>query len=113
MPRPKVYLFQKVAVYFGTDSRWEPISRGSLHGWYVGGGASLIGETYMHPSWTVPIKSDAVLLVETMVGYTTRLGNIPANFRLNVRNVTDEHYLNGTFQYGEPRTFLASIGLKF
>jgi outer membrane receptor protein involved in Fe transport len=48
-----------------------------------------------------------------MVGYATRLGNIPANFRLNVRNLTDEHYLNGTFQYGEPRTFIASVGLKF
>ena len=87
--------------------------RGALHGWYLGGGASLIGETYMHPSWTVPIKSDAVLLLEAMVGYATKLGNIPANFRLNVRNLTDEYYLNGTFQYGEPRTFLASVGLRF
>jgi outer membrane receptor protein involved in Fe transport len=87
--------------------------RGNLHGWYVGGGASLIGETYMHPSWTIPIKSDAVVLVETMVGYATKLAGIPANFRLNVRNLTDEHYLNGTFQYGEPRTFLASVGLRF
>ena len=61
----------------------------------------------------VPIKSDAVLLVETMVGYATKVAGIPANFRLNVRNLTDEHYLNGTFQYGEPRTFLASVGLQF
>ncbi len=104
---------ESVPKYTATFWNKYTFGRGALHGWYVGGGASLIGETYMHPSWTVPIKSDAVLLVETMVGYTTRLGNIPANFRLNVRNVTDEHYLNGTFQYGEPRTFLASIGLKF
>ncbi|MFM7750800.1 MAG: TonB-dependent receptor domain-containing protein, partial [Opitutaceae bacterium] len=104
---------ESVPKYTATFWNKYTFARGVLHGWYVGGGASLIGETYMHPSWTVPIKSDAVLLIETMVGYATRLGNIPANFRLNVRNVTDEHYLNGTFQYGEPRTFLASIGLKF
>jgi hypothetical protein len=33
--------------------------------------------------------------------------------RVNVRNITDEHYLNGTFQYGEPRTVIGTVGLGF
>ena len=111
-PREVGSHLESVPKYTATFWNKYTFGRGSLHGWYVGGGASLIGETYMHPSWTVPIKSDAVLLIEAMAGYATRLGNIPTNFRLNVRNLTDEHYLNGTFQYGEPRTFIASVGLK-
>ncbi len=112
-PREVGSHLESVPKYTATFWNKYTFGRGQLHGWYVGGGASLIGETYMHPSWTVPIKSDAVLLVEAMAGYATRIGNIPANFRLNVRNLTDEHYLNGTFQYGEPRAFLASVGLQF
>jgi hypothetical protein len=30
-----------------------------------------------------------------------------------VKNLTDEHYLNGTFQFGEPRTIIGTIGFKF
>ncbi len=86
---------------------------GRLRGAYVGGGVSVLGETYEHPSWTVPIVSDPVALVDVMLGYATKLGGLPVDLRLNVRNLTDEHYLNGTFQYGEPRTFIASVGLKF
>ncbi len=86
---------------------------GSLRGAYVGGGATALGETYEHPSWTVPIKSDAVVLFDALVGYATKFGRFPADLRINVRNLADKHYLNGTFQYGEPRTIIASVGLKF
>jgi outer membrane receptor protein involved in Fe transport len=67
----------------------------------------------MHPSWTVPIKSDAVALFDAMIGYTTKFQNLPVNLRLNARNLADKHYLNGTFQYGEPRTFTATMSLQF
>gem|GEM_PF-3466203 len=86
---------------------------GSLRGGYVAGGATALGETYEHPSWTVPIKSDAVVLIDAMVGYATKLQNFPVDFRVNVRNLANKRYLNGTFQYGEPRTIIASMGLKF
>jgi outer membrane receptor protein involved in Fe transport len=66
----------------------------------------------VHPSWTVPIVSDTVALVDAVVGYATRVRDLPVDLRLNVRNLTDEHYLNGTFQYGEPRTFIASVGVR-
>ncbi len=86
---------------------------GRLRGGYVGGGATVLGETYEHPSWTVPIKSDEVVLIDAIVGYATKVGDLPVDVRVNVRNVADKHYLNGTFQYGEPRTFIASVGVRF
>ncbi len=86
---------------------------GALKGAYVGGGINVLGETYMHPSWTIPIKSGTVALYDLVVGYETKLGDRPVNLRLNVRNLFDKHYLNGTFQYGEPRTILAAVGVKF
>jgi outer membrane receptor protein involved in Fe transport len=84
-----------------------------LRGAYVGGGALAIGETYEHPSWTIPIKSDPVVLLEAMVGYALKLGNLPVDARLNIRNLADKRYLNGTFQFGEPRTIIASMGVRF
>jgi outer membrane receptor protein involved in Fe transport len=86
---------------------------GTWRGVYVGGGASALGETYEHPSWTVPIKSEAVVLFEAMTGYSKKIGNVTVNGRVNIRNLADKHYLNGTFQYGEPRTVIASVGLRF
>jgi iron complex outermembrane receptor protein len=86
---------------------------GALKGFYVGGGVNSLGKTYVHPSATVPIFSEPVVLFDALVGYATKLGNRPANFRLNVRNLLDKHYLNGTFQYGEPRTAIATLTLQF
>ncbi len=98
-----------------TVSLWNKytFTTGALRGAYVGGGVNAMGETYEHPSWTVPIKSDAVVLVDAVIGYATKFGDLPVDLRVNFRNLTDEHYLNGTFQYGEPRTVIASIGLRF
>ena len=87
--------------------------QGALRGVYIGGGATALGETYEHPSWTIPIKSDEVVLFDAIIGYTTRVQGAHVDARINVRNLADKHYLNGTFQYGEPRTFIASIGLRF
>jgi outer membrane receptor protein involved in Fe transport len=86
---------------------------GALRNLYVGGGANAIGETYVHPSWTVPIQSDPVVLFDLMVGYTATIRNQGVDLRVNVRNLTDERYLNGTFQYGEPRTIVGSVGWRF
>jgi iron complex outermembrane receptor protein len=101
VPRYTVNLWNK---YTFTD--------GALLGGYVGGGATALGETYEHPSWTVPIKSDAVVLFDAIVGYATKIGGVPVDLRVNIRNLADKHYLNGTFQYGEPRTIIGSVGLR-
>jgi outer membrane receptor protein involved in Fe transport len=86
---------------------------GRLRGLYVGGGVNVLGETYAHPSWTIPVRSETVALIDAVVGYTTKIGDLPVDARVNVRNLADKNYLNGTFQYGEPRTIIAAIGVKF
>lgn len=86
---------------------------GGLKGWYIGGGGNALGRLGLHPSWTIPIESDPVVLLDAVAGYTTKVGRVAVDARLNVRNITDERYLNGSFQYGEPRTFIAAVGLKF
>lgn len=86
---------------------------GALRGFYVGGGGNALGKIGLHPSWTVPIESEPVVLFDAVVGYTTEVRDMEVDVRVNVRNLTDEDYLNGTFQYGEPRTFIAAIGLRF
>jgi outer membrane receptor protein involved in Fe transport len=89
------------------------VTTGALRGAYVGGGANALGETYEHPSWTIPIKSEAVVIYDAVIGYATKVADLPIDVRVNVRNLADKHYLNGTFQYGEPRTWIASVGMRF
>jgi outer membrane receptor protein involved in Fe transport len=98
-----------------TVNAWNKytFTTGPLDGLYLGGGPSVLGETYMHPSWTVPIVSDPVILLDAMIGYATKIRNLPVNFRVNARNLANRHYLNGTFQYGEPRTIIGSVGIQF
>jgi outer membrane receptor protein involved in Fe transport len=48
-----------------------------------------------------------------VIGYATKFRNLPVDARVNIRNLADKHYLNGTFQYGEPRTVIASVGVRF
>ncbi len=86
---------------------------GVLRGAFLGGGVNVLGETYEHPSWTVPIKSEEVVLFDAMIGYATKIGTLPVELRVNARNLADKHSLNGTFQYGEPRTLIASVGMRF
>ena len=86
---------------------------GRLRGAYIGGGVNVLGETYEHPSWTIPIKSETVALYDAVIGYATKIADLPIDVRVNIRNIADKSYLNGTFQYGEPRTFIAAVGVRF
>ncbi len=98
-----------------TISLWNKytFTAGGLKGAYVGGGFTALGESYVHPSWTVPIKSDPVVLADVLVGYVTKVGDLPVNFHASVRNLADTRHLNNTFQYGEPRTFRIGARLSF
>lgn len=98
-----------------TVSLWNKytFTEGSLKGAYVGGGLTAIGPIRIHPSWTVTVNSEAVALVNLIAGYRTKFSQVPVDFRVNVDNVTDEKYLNGTFQYGEPRTVTATVTVNW
>lgn len=86
---------------------------GRLKGAYVGGGVTALGEIGIHPSWTVPIRSDPVLLVNLIAGYKRKFNGVPVDYRLNVENLTDKKYLNGTFQYGEPLTVTGTVTVNW
>lgn len=86
---------------------------GRLKGAYIGGGISALGEIGIHPSWTIPIRSDPVVLFNLIAGYNHKINGVPVDYRVNVENLTDESYLNGTFQYGEPRTVTLTVGVKW
>lgn len=98
-----------------TINAWNryTVTTGAWRGLFIGGGVTVLGETYEHPSWTVPIRSSTVGLLDAVMGYGTKVWGRAMDFRLNLRNLTDRHYLNGTFQYGEPRTYVATVGVKF
>ncbi len=98
-----------------TISLWNKytFTTGGLKGAYVGGGFTALGESYVHPSWSVPIKSDPAVLADVLVGYVTKIGGLPVDLHASVRNLADRRYLNNTFQYGEPRTYRVGVRLKF
>ena len=98
-----------------TVSLWNKytFTAGALHGAYVGGGATALGETYEHPSWTVPIQSAPVVIFDFVAGCPVRAGGLCCDARLNLRNLTNRRYLNGTFQSGEPLTVLGSIAVRY
>jgi outer membrane receptor protein involved in Fe transport len=102
VPRYTVHLWNKYT-----------FTSGALRGGYVGGGINALGKIGVHPSWTVPIETRPVVLFDAMFGYAATLGRLPIDVRINVRNLADKHYLNGTFQYGEPRTVIGTVGLRF
>jgi outer membrane receptor for monomeric catechols len=97
-----------------TISLWNKYSfTGSmLRSCYLGGGATVLGKTYLHPSWTVPIVSDPVMLVDAMIGRTFKVRQRSIDVRLNARNLANKHYLNGTFQYGEPRWLILTVVMR-
>ncbi len=86
---------------------------GRLKGAYVGGGFNLLGPFSVHPSWTVTVQSDAVVVVDALVGYATTFRDVPVDFRVNLKNLTDEKYLNGSFQYGEPLTVVGTVTVRW
>lgn len=86
---------------------------GALKGAYVGGGFNYEGPYTLHPSWTVTVRSKPALIVGALVGYAAKWNGVPLDFQLNVSNLTDKKYLNGSFLYGEPRAFLLSVSTKW
>ncbi len=86
---------------------------GALKGAYVGGGVNIEGPYTLHPSWTVTLKSKTAAIVGALVGYAAQWNGVPLDFQLNVSNLTDKKYLNGSFLYGEPRAFLLSASTKW
>lgn len=86
---------------------------GALKGAYLAGGVNIEGPYTLHPSWTVTVRSRQAAIFGALLGYETKWNSLPLDFQLNVANLTNKRYLNGSFLYGEPRTFLLSLGTKW
>ena len=100
------------------------IQDGPLKGFGVGGGlfaytsrnASIFGDQTEMPGY---IRADAALYYNHDLQKGNWVGAKSAHISLNLRNLLDQRYVatsyNGsnTFFYGEPRTVLATVGLRF
>lgn len=97
---------------------------GLLRGFGVGGGlfaytsrnASIFGDQTEMPGY---IRADAALYYNHEIPKKNWLGAKSMHIALNVRNLLDQRYVatsyNGSnqFFFGEPRTVLATVGLRF
>lgn len=100
------------------------IQKGLLQGFGVGGGlfaytsrnASIFGDQTEMPGY---IRADAALYYNHDLQKGNWLGARSMHIALNVRNLLDQRYVatsyNGSnfFFFGEPRTVLATVGLRF
>lgn len=100
------------------------IQEGMLQGFGIGGGlfaytgrnASIFGDQTEMPGY---IRADAALYYNHDMQKGNWLGARSMHLALNVRNLLDQRYVatsyNGSnqFFFGEPRTVLATVGLRF
>ncbi len=92
---------------------------GQKQGWQVGFGAYAVSvrEGDLQNSFELP----AYVRFDTMLGYRTVFQGFPTEFQLNVINLADEKYFEGTtggnapayVYYGAPRTFRGSVKVSF
>ncbi|PWB79472.1 MAG: TonB-dependent siderophore receptor, partial [Methylocystaceae bacterium] len=84
-------------------------------GWTFGAGFYAVGLRQGNPtnSWAMP----GYVRFDTMIGYRTVFQSVPIEAQLNVVNIGDAKYFeagNGSYAYyGQPRTFIGSVKVKF
>ncbi len=88
------------------------LSSFNLPNTYIGGGARFLGSRYVTDS--NDLKLDSEIIYNATLGY--KKGNWKAS--LNVQNLTDEEYVEGSIlsprvYTGTPRTIMATISYKF
>ncbi|MEO5955215.1 MAG: TonB-dependent receptor [Nitrospiraceae bacterium] len=100
------------------------VQEGVLRGFGVGGGvfayssrnASIFGDQNEMPGY---LRADGALYYNHDLQQGNWLGAKSVNMALNMRNILDQRYIatsyNGSSQFffGEPRTVLATVGLRF
>ncbi|MEX0331024.1 MAG: TonB-dependent siderophore receptor [Puniceicoccaceae bacterium] len=110
---------QNVPLWQGNIWTRYSVDDGILKGWTVAGGATYKGdrsESYW-PGPRRPVQTyahlDEYLVWDAMVGYDWSSKTINWAFRLNIQNVTNEHYHPAGFEYGNPRNFIFSVKASF
>lgn len=89
---------------------------GQKEGWVFGAGFYANGWRYGNNtnSWLLP----GYVTFDTMLGYRNVMAGLPIEAQLNVKNIGDAKYFEGTdgglnAWYGAPRTFVGSLKVKY
>jgi iron complex outermembrane receptor protein len=87
---------------------------GPLTGFAIGGGLRDSGSARFVSDQNVPIRMPAYRTFDFLLQYKFKVSNRDAQLQLNVKNVFDKEYREGNFGgWGDPRSFLVSVGTKF
>ncbi len=90
------------------------VRSGALNGWSFGGGIRDSSSARFASDPNLVVKMPAYTTVDLMLQYRFKLVGRDAVVQLNAKNVTDERYREGNFgAFGDPRSFLISVGSKF
>ncbi|MBL9204369.1 MAG: TonB-dependent receptor [Opitutaceae bacterium] len=90
------------------------VQSGALKGWSFGGGIRDSSAVPFVADQNLVVKMDAYTTVDALVQYRFKLGERDVAAQLNVKNILDEEYREGSFGgFGDPRNFLLSLSTKF
>ncbi len=86
---------------------------GALKDLSVGLGVRYTGviDTLLDPNFD--LKNPSFVTTDALVGYNTRIANLPVTIQLNVKNVLDREYLDGNFTPADPRSYFLTVGTHF
>jgi iron complex outermembrane receptor protein len=91
---------------------------GRLKGLFLGAGWSYTADRVVSQGGPMFTEDGSYAVVDALVGYTARIGGRDVEFRLNVKNVTDEVYLypgaaQTTAFWGDPRSVYFTARFNF
>lgn len=90
------------------------VQSGALTGWSFGGGVHDSSSAVFVADPNLTAKMPAYTTVDLLVQYRFKMGTHDVVAQLNVKNVLDEEYREGNFGgFGDPRSYLFSLGTKF
>ncbi len=88
---------------------------GGLKGWNVGLGGRFVGEhiVFFGGADFQNFTQSSYVILDASVGYETRIFDRPTQFTLNLTNLADKEYVDGTYTPGPPRRVQLTARLRF
>jgi outer membrane receptor for ferric coprogen and ferric-rhodotorulic acid len=90
------------------------VKAGTFDGWSFGGGLRSSAAARFVADQNLVATMPSFITVDLLLQHRFKVGNRNVVAQLNVRNVMDEEYREGSFgAFGDPRNFLFSLSTKF